>query len=363
MNIVSKLTCLTTFVLTSQLLIGTVNAAPKAPVKVETVKRASLTTTFNVHGTVYGKNDVDLTAGANGKLIYVVEPGTRVNAGDAIARIDMLPLQLEQAEQQLLIERAQVNLEYQKIELARLQSLAKTDAAAVYQLDLTQNKHDLASSDIALAKLKLKQINDRIERATVTAPFDGIVSQRYRQAGSDVNRADRLVRLLDTHGLHVKLFVPVKYFNQMKPGMTVAVSAEQYASRAQVVAVIPSADMQSQTIEVRAALASKLNNENSTHWATGQLVDVEIPIADDNTSLLVNRDALIIRREGVHVVRIDAENKAQKVPVIVGKGQGQLVEVKSAGSEKTLNEGDTIAVRGAERLVDAQVVEIQVSPT
>ena len=101
------------------------------------------------------------------------------------------------------------------------------------------------------------------------------------------------------------------------------------------------------------------------HWATGQLVDVEVPIADASTSLLVNRDALIIRREGVHVVKIDAENKAHKVSVNVGKGQGLLVEITNKDSKQAVKiaEGDIIAVRGAERLVDAQEVEVQSSPS
>lgn len=345
-------------------------AAPKAPVKVEQVQRAELTTRFNVHGTIYGKGDVNLTAGANGKLIYVAEPGQVVKKGDVVARIDMLPLQLEQAEQQLMIERAQINLQYQQTELARLMSLAKTDAAAEYQLDLTQNHHDLARSDIDLAKLKLQRINDRIARATVTAPFDGIVSQRFESAGSDVSRADQLLRLLDTHRLEVQLFVPVKYLTHMHAGMTVLVNTPAKSQlnetttnqQATVVAVIPSADTQSQTIEVRAKL---LNSSVFNQWATGQLVDVEVPIVDKKSSLLVNRDALIIRREGVHIVKIDENNKAKRVPVIVGKGQGHLVEVtnQSSDPELTLLEGDTIAVRGAERLVDAQEVEVQLTPS
>ena len=75
----------------------------KVPVKVETVQQAPLTTNVKVHGTVFGHNDLDLTAGAAGLLNYVAEPGQFVVKGEAVAQIDRLPLQLQHAEQEALL--------------------------------------------------------------------------------------------------------------------------------------------------------------------------------------------------------------------------------------------------------------------
>ena len=334
-------------------------AAAKVPVKVETLQEAPMTTVFNVHGTVMGRANVTLTAGASGQLIYVAEPGTFLHQGDVAARIDMLPLKLQKAEQQALIKRAQINVNFHRQELDRLTSLAKIDAAAQYQIDLTKNNLDLAQSDIELAELKLQQIEDRIARATVRAPFDGVVSQRFEHAGGDVNRADQLVHLIDIDNLEARMFVPIKYLPYMKLGQEVAISGGEFTSgqrsKAAITAVIPATDARSQTFEIRALI----DLSNGSQWASGQLVDVEVPIVKTSVVTMINRDALIIRRDGIHVVRIDAENKAKRIAVKVGKGEGEMVEIITVKSEDQLNAGDKIAIRGAERLRDGQEVEIQ----
>lgn len=336
-----------------------VEAAPKVPVKVETLQEAPMTSTFNVHGTVMGRDNVTLTAGASGQLIYVAEPGTFLQKGEVAARIDMLPLKLQKAEQQALIKRAQINVNYHIQELGRLSSLAKIDAAAQFQIDTTQNSLDLAKSDIEIAQLKLQQIDDRITRATVRAPFDGVVSQRFERAGGDINRADQLLHLIDIDNLETRLYVPIKFLPYMKLGQSVEISSGEFEmgqqASAQISAIIPSTDARSQTFEIRA----KIDLTNGSQWASGQLVDVQVPIVKTKAVTMINRDALIIRRDGIHVVKIDAENKAKRIPVKVGKGEGEMVEISTIDENAPLAPGDKIAVRGAERLQDGQEVVIQ----
>lgn len=329
------------------------------PVAVEPVTIANINSKVNIHGTVYGKGDVNLTAGAQGLLTFVAEPGTVVNKGDVIARIDMLPLQLEKQQQQALIDRAKLNLNYHQKEVARLKSLQQIDAAAVSKADQMQNAADLARSDIELAKIKLKQINDKITKAQVSAPFAGIVAERFVQAGADVNRAQKLVRLLDTQNLQTHIYVPVKYLTRIQLGdkvtLALAEGGETKAT-ATVTAVIPATDPRSQTFEVRAKVEG-----GQGLFASGQLVSATLTITDAEPSTLVNRDALIIRRDKIHVVKINAQNKAEHVPVSVGGGQDELVAVVALNS-KSLKAGDSVAIRGAERVQEGQTVAIQNAP-
>ncbi|WP_100642273.1 efflux RND transporter periplasmic adaptor subunit [Alteromonas facilis] len=331
----------------------------KVPVKVETVQQAPLTTNVKVHGTVFGHNDVDLTAGAAGQLIYVAEPGQFVEKGEAVAQIDRLPVQLQHAEQEALIRRAELNVKFQQKELSRLMSLARTDAAAQSQIDSTQNQLDMAKSDIELAKIRLQQLADRLDRTTVRAPFDGVVSSRYQLSGREVSRAEPLVRFLDIDNLEVQLYVPIKYLPFVSLGQEMSIASDEFThvqqSQALISAVIPATDARSQTFEIRA----KIDLDNQTKWASGQLVDVVLPVTKREEVTLINRDALIIRRDGTHVVKIDSENKAHHIPVRVGKGEGQWVEVSPAEEGKLLEAGDKIAVRGAERLSEGQEVTIQ----
>ncbi|WDE04481.1 efflux RND transporter periplasmic adaptor subunit [Thalassomonas viridans] len=324
--------------------------APASPVKVDTVTREVLAATADLMGTVHSRADVQITAGVNGRLAWLAEPGSYVEQGEVLVKMDLLPLQLQQAEQKAEIKRAEINMRYQQHELSRLTTLAKTKSASQFQLDQTQSQYDLAVMDIEIARLKLKQIEEQLTRATVTAPYSGVVTERLVRAGTDVNRSDVLLKFLDTEQLEVRVYVPVKYLPYVRKGKLLSLSATGQQVSAEVTAVIPSADHRSQTFEVRIALPLYLNEA----WTAGQLVKVGVPVQNSEAALTVHRDALILRKDGTYVVKIGSDNKVHRLQVSVGEGVRDRVSVTGE-----LADGDKVAIRGAERLNEGQSVVIQ----
>ena len=65
------------------------------------------------------------------------------------------------------------------------------------------------------------------------------------------------------------------------------------------------------------------------------------------------RDALVLRPEGISVFVLDQDRKAKKISVTTGMGFGQLVAVSG-----DLMDGDTVIIRGNERLQPGQAVSI-----
>ena len=81
------------------------------------------------------------------------------------------------------------------------------------------------------------------------------------------------------------------------------------------------------------------------------MVEVELPLREPRRSLAVRREALIIRADGLHVYRVDAQQGAERLVVESGAADADWIALKSAG----LKQGDQVVVRGGERL---QVVGI-----
>lgn len=348
-----KILAVTVFLI-ANLNLNAQEALP-SPVKVEPVKLIESQPSADIFGTIYSRNQVQLTAGVTGRLEWVAEPGTFLKKGDLVAQIELLPLQLRQAEQKAQLKRAKINLQYLERELQRQKELREKNNTSQYQLDQTESQFELAQSDLEISELQLKQINDQLSRATIVSPFDGVVTERSRRAGFDVSRSDVLVQLLDTENLEVRLFVPVKYLAFTKPGSEVTLSSksetgETLSINADSSTIIPAADPRSQTFEMRVNVPV----EGNRFWAAGQLVKVSLPIETARSAITVHRDALILRRDGTYVVKIDDENKAHRLKVQVGKGKGDWVTVKGA-----LKQGDQVATRGAERLREGQKVVIQ----
>lgn len=323
---------------------------PTSPVEIDTVTEVSLAATADLMGTLHSRSYVNITAGVSGRLEWLQEPGVMVVQGDVLAKMDLLPLQLKQAEQKAQIKRANINLRYFNNELQRLQKLKQTNSTSQFQLDQTKSQYELAQADSEIARLKLEQVEDELRRATVKAPFDGVVTERVVRAGTDINRSDILLKLLDTEHLEVRLYVPVKYLAYVRKGLELNLKAIGQTISTKVTSVIPSTDPLSQTFEVRIQIPEHLNE----FWTAGQLVKVTVPVQDLRPSLTVHRDALILRKEGTFVVKIDAESKAHRLLVKVGKGTIDRVSIQG-----DLQNGDKIAIRGAERLKEGQSVIVQ----
>jgi RND family efflux transporter MFP subunit len=319
------------------------------PVKVVTVKSQSEPTMIKVMATLYSRHQIQLTAAINGQLSWVAEPGTFIRQGQPVAKMDLLPLQLQLAEQQIQVERATINLDFLTREFVRLEQLSRNNNASVFESEQTQSKRDLAKSDLNIAHLKIKQTQDQIKRAVITAPYDGVVTERLHHAGEDLNRSELIARMLDTRHLEARIFVPLKYLPYVAVGDEITLKTSEYALKSQVNNVIPFAQRLSQTFEVRMTLPQSA----SDYWAAGQLVKVAIPINKNRQLLIVHRDALIIRRESIYVMRINSDNKAQQIKVTVEQGDGEWVAVSGE-----LKAGDSVAIRGAERLNTGQLVTL-----
>jgi multidrug efflux pump subunit AcrA (membrane-fusion protein) len=83
------------------------------------------------------------------------------------------------------------------------------------------------------------------------------------------------------------------------------------------------------------------------------MVSAAIPMRAARDSLVVPRDALILRQDGTFVFRINAEDKAERIAVVTGESTGNLIAV-----DGDLNEGDRIVIRGAETLTEGRGVNI-----
>jgi len=241
------------------------------------------------------------------------------------------------------IVRAEINIRQLNSQLGRQRELEGSNLVSEFELEQTEANRDLAASDAKLIKVRLRQIDDQIRRADVRAPFTGVVTSRAHRAGEDVARGEVLAQMTDIRNMEVRAFVPLKYL----PRTVVGDSIRVFATDTQF-----EGSIRSQTFEARIDLPV----DASQAWTVGQLVSVGIPIRSGELSLAIPRDALVLRQDGSYVYRINADNKAERINVETGDSSGGLIAVSGA-----LNEGDRVAVRGAENLREGADVRILLS--
>jgi len=338
------------------LMVAALPAAAQQPpasvVQVAEVTRVELAPTVAVPGTVFSRNDVQITAGVAGQLELVVEPGTVVAKGQPVARLDKTALVLQREEQEALLERAEINIRQLESQLRRQRELENQNLVSEFELEQTEANRDLAVSDANITKVRIRQIDDQIRRADIRAPFTGVVISRERRAGEDVGRGDVLATMTDIQNLEVRAFVPLKHLPRTVVGESLSVFSSEARYSGTIRSLVPTGDVRSQTFEARIDLPLGATAD----WTVGQLVSVAIPIRARELTLTIPRDALVLRSDGAFVFRINGDDKAEQVAVELGDSEGDLIAVNGA-----LAEGDRVAVRGAENLREGADVRIMVS--
>jgi RND family efflux transporter MFP subunit len=326
---------------------------PPAPVvQIAHVTETEVAPTVAVPGTIYSRNDVQVTAGVAGQLTMVSEPGTMVQAGDTIASIDKQPLLLQRAEQEVLLERAEINIRQLNSQLRRQLELQGGNLVSEFDLEQSEANRDLAIADAKLIKVRIRQIDDQIRRADVRAPFSGVITSRERRAGEDVSRGEILSAMTDIQNMEVRAFVPLKHLPRTVVGDSIDVFATDTQFAGNIRSLVPTGDIRSQTFEARIDLPANASGS----WTVGQLVSVGIPIRSGELSLAIPRDALVLRQDGSYVFRINDENKAERIAVDIGDSAGDMIAVSGL-----LAKDDRVAVRGAENLREGAEVKIMVS--
>lgn len=325
---------------------------PASVVQVALVSEAELAPTIAVPGTIYSRNDVRVTAGVAGQLTMVAEPGTLLTKGDAVARIDTRTLMLQRAEQEALLGRAEINVRQLESQLRRQRELGGSNLVSEFDIEQTEANRDLAISDASITKVRIRQIDDQVQRATIRAPFSGIVINRSHRAGEDVARGEILAQMTDIQNMEVRAFVPLKHLPRTVVGDSISIFATNARFQGRIRALVPTGDVRSQTFEARIDLPL----EATSNWTVGQLVSVAVPIRARKVSVTVPRDALVLRNDGTFVFRVNDENVAERIAVEIGDSSGDQVAVTGS-----LQKGDRVAIRGAENLRDGSTVKVMVS--
>lgn len=317
-----------------------------SPVELSEARMTMMAPTMQVAGTVVSRSDAFLSAEVDGRLIEVAEVGARVEAGDVIARIEDTGFRLRAQELAAEINRVEARLRFLEAELVRFERLAETNLAALSQIEQTRSERDVATSDLAVVRSRLSQLEDQLDRTRITAPFPGVVAERVAQAGERVAAGSRVVRLVNPDRLEVVARPPLNYFRYVQAGDELGVRIGDEELVSPVRTVVSVGDEARHVFELRLDMAESL--------PVGQTVRVTIPTADVREVLAVPRDALVLRGDGIAVFIVDEDNTARRIRVTTGIGAGEWIEVSGP-----IQAGDKVVIRGNERLRPGQEVMVR----
>lgn len=332
-----------------------------ASVGVETVEMKSIAETVPLFAEVVTSREGTIASQISGTVDEVrVLEGAKVAEGDVLVTLntDLLEILVRQAEARILEAQAGITTATSRVDRAtnalnRIEGLRDTTSFSVSRFDEAQSDFFEAQGLKAEAEARVKsaqaalaEAQYQLDRATIKAPYSGIVLDVNTNPGEFIGSGAPVVSLLDTQSFEVEASVPSKYISVLEPGLEVEASTETGAPMAMSVRVL--LPVEEQSTRTRPVRFSSPDLPSMDGVAIGQSITVQIPISAPRDVLSVPKDALVQARGG-WTVFVAEDGKAQPREVSIGVALGDRFEVLSG-----LTEGDMVVTRGNERLRPGQ---------
>ncbi len=320
---------------------------PPTLVVVEQAVKKNIAPTALYSATVISRDDANLAGELSGRLTWVAEVGDRFKKGDLVAKLDDVFIKQQVIEEQATIQSEKAKFDFSSKEVERFKKLLLSNNVARSQLDQAISDQSVARSNIASANARLAQAEERLKRTKILAPFDGVVSDRSLQTGEWADNGDTILRLVSTNNLEIQTHIPASLLQFVTIGSSLAYTDGKSTGKGKVRALVPVGGDVSRLYELRISVADPALN-------AGNLLRVAIPTAHAREAVLVPRDALVLRREGIYVFRIIEQSIAERVSVETGIAEIDSIEVIGG-----IQANDLVVTRGGENLQPGMTVSIK----
>ncbi|AFV00601.1 efflux RND transporter periplasmic adaptor subunit [Simiduia agarivorans] len=303
-------------------------------------------------GQVLARQDADVGFELAGQLADVrVNDGDRVVAGQVLARLDtaLLATERTQLQAQLADNRARQTLNQANIE--RHGRLQAGGFASQQRLDELETERDTLRAAADALGAQLSNVDTRLHKAQLRAPFSGVVARRYADQGMVVNAGSPVLKLQQQGEMEVAVGVPVPFALQLVVSQQVAVELRDEILNASVLSIGADVHPITNTVNVRLLMPDSARGFN------GDIVHLHMSEVIAQPGFWVPADAVASGMRGRWVVyslvQLDGLYRVQARDVQIHHTEGDRVFISGA-----LTAGEKLVAAGIHRLVPGQAVSL-----
>jgi membrane fusion protein (multidrug efflux system) len=310
--------------------------ARPVPVEIGTVRVEPVADEVEALGTLIADETVAIAPEVAGRLTKLgFREGDRVKKGQVLVQLDTAVLAQE-------LKQAEVDLKLARDTSERASSLVQRGAG-------TRVASEQAEAQLAAAEVRVALAQTRLEKATIAAPFDGVVGLRNVSVGTYLTAGQTVVTLSNLDPIKVDFRVPELLLRDLAVGQKIRVRVDAFPDRGfdgAVYAIDPVVDVNGRAVRLRARIANP-----GLNLKPGLFARVSIVTEVRESALVVPESAVVPDGQAKAVYTIEAD-KARLVRVRLGKRLPGRVEVAEG-----LKPGQRIVTTGQMRLRDGALVE------
>ncbi len=309
-------------------------------------------------GTVKGVQMVELSFRVAGQLRSLMDRGERVAKGGLISQLDPRDYEVRLRDARSRVSQNQAELEKAQNDFQRYSGLYENAAVSEMVYDSYKRAYDVARANLQASQASLREAQNALEDTKLTAPFDGVVAERFVENHQEVQAKQPIVSLQNLANLEIVFNVPesdmarIMAEGRQFPAVKVSVEAlpdrlfdgtlKEYALQA---------DAATQTYAVTVTVPQ--DGANTILAGMAATAFLEVPLEDQaeaKRGFRVPVSAILQDGGGSWVWRIQ-EGRTYKVPVEVLNSDGEWAQILG-----DLAAGDLIATAGVSFLWEGREV-------
>ena len=245
---------------------GTDNATAKnapigmqvGPENVAVVKAEQIRSGPAISGNLEAEAQATVRAEVGGAVLRTLaEQGDRVGAGRALAQLDDATLRAQELAARSAVTTAQNAAEIAKRQVDRNEALNKAGAIAERDLEVTRNQYQAAQAQLDNARAAFANAQKQLSKATVVAPFSGVVSARQVSAGDVVQPGGAMYTIVNPSTMRLEASVPADQLSAVRVGAPVDFVVNGYPNRqftGRVTRINPVADPSTRQVRIIVSL-------------------------------------------------------------------------------------------------------------
>jgi RND family efflux transporter MFP subunit len=326
------------------------------PENITIASNGSIMTGPLISGTLEPDREAVLRAEVAGSVLQTyADQGQAVSAGTVLARLDARGIQDAYLSARAGLVAARNAADVATKDLARNEKLLA--AGAIAERDIDQSRRTAIAAQAALedAKARLATAEKAYRSTTVTAPFNGIVSERPVSAGDIVQPGGALFTVVDPSSMRVEASVPAEQLASIRIGVPVNFTVSGYPGRqfvGRITRINPTADPTTRQVRIYISIPNEGRSLVGGLFANGRMSTAT------KMGLVVPQGAVDVRGTSPTVMRV-RQGKVEMVQVQVGLTDkaSETIEVLSG-----LQAGDTLLLGAAQGITPGTPIRVS-APT
>jgi membrane fusion protein (multidrug efflux system) len=315
---------------------GDTGGTAAVPVGAAPVERRDISSYIETNGVLEAENEVDLIARMNGPIVELsTEEGMTVRRGQLLARIDDRDVRSD-------LEIARVALAEAKLDFERAERLSESQL-------ISPEEYEQAANAFETAEARYEGTRILLGYTEITAPFNGLIVNRYIDFAQQVSPGTPLFRISDFVPLLCPIQVPERELPRLAVGQSAYLTVEAWSGErfaARVLRISPVVDATTGTVKVT------LDVTPDERLRPGMFARVFLETERRSASLVIPKAALSLESLG-DTVYVVGDGVAQRRDVTLGFREGDFVEV-TAG----LAEAEHVVVVGQDGLSDGTPIRV-----